>query len=66
MRQLGLMGTQTAAVRGGIDSYYHRSPQPHRVVDGVEVPVEEGSEDWHAYMDAWYRNTDFKDWGTND
>ena len=38
------------------DSWYHRAFNPHRLSNSTEVPLEEGTPEWHAYSDAYWKN----------
>jgi hypothetical protein len=51
--------------RGAADSYYQRAARPHKLVDGVEVLLEEGTPEWSEYMQGFYANEllgNFKQW----
>jgi hypothetical protein len=52
--------------RGMADSYYQRPRYAHKIVDGLQVPVERGSIEFADYMDGYDRNEamqNFKDFG---
>jgi hypothetical protein len=60
-----MIGTKSAEDRGSADSYYRRGAHPHKIVDGVEVLLDEGTPEWDEYMKAYYDNErmgDFKQW----
>ena len=58
----------SAADRGSADAYYRREYDPHYYPNGTYngEPVKYGAmtrEEIDAYHDAFYSQTDFKDWG---
>jgi hypothetical protein len=60
-----MIGTKSAEDRGAADSYYRRRTRPHKVVDGVEVLLDEGTPEWDEYMRGYRVNEqmrDFKQW----
>ena len=60
-----MIGSKSAEDRGSADSYYRRGAHPHKVVDGVEVPLAKDTPEWQEYMKAYYDNEragDFKQW----
>lgn len=52
--------------RGMADSYYRRAPFPHKVVDGREVHLTPGTDEFQQYMDGYEYNEElgnFKSYG---
>ena len=57
--------SKSAEDRGAADSYYQRAARPHKLVDGVEVLLEEGTPEWSEYMQGYECNEllgNFKQW----
>jgi len=55
------------ADRGSADAYYMRPFDPHKWVGrgtgrGVRLPLEEGTQEWLDYRQAYYEQDDFKQW----
>ena len=56
---------RSPADRGAADSYYRRSPFPHKYVNGKEVELEAGTAEHYEYMRAYEQNEsigNFKKW----
>ena len=57
--------SKSAEDRGAADSYYQRAARPHKLVDGVEVLLDEGTPECGEYMQGYECNEllgNFKQW----
>ena len=64
-QRVRVKASKSAEDRGAADSYYQRAARPHKLVDGVEVLLDEGTPECGEYMQGYECNEllgNFKQW----